>query len=170
VAEHKQTGSFTISVLSLLVALVSVLSTGVLQWNAQRTEVQLRSFEATFLAKQKAYSEMVASVDACLEAGRNPADLVDIWDVCVYPAQTRFAAVEPFLSNDEVRDRLYEWVDDLTMAAFDLQGSWTPPGGDRPPEDLIEEFWNLRQTLRRELYASLFSQSVDTTFLEHPNP
>src|SRR5687767_11061709 len=51
-----------IAVLSLAVALVSVLSASLLQWQSQKNEREMTIFQTTFLTKQAVYADFITAV------------------------------------------------------------------------------------------------------------
>ena len=84
-----------IPLLSLLVALAGVLTSTVVQVYSISQQTTLKQYEVTFLAKQKAYAELMATIELAQESAADPSPDSNLMTAHA-KMLTQVIAVQPF--------------------------------------------------------------------------
>jgi ABC-type multidrug transport system fused ATPase/permease subunit len=94
------TKEMIIPIISLLVAFAGIVSTSVIQIVGLRTQNELKQYEVTFIAKQKAYADLMRSTHKVFNAGFEARSSGEIKSA-INDLETSVYAVQPFLSRKE---------------------------------------------------------------------
>jgi hypothetical protein len=152
--KRKHWKDVVIPIVSALVALAGISTGAVLQFTAFRSQERLKQYEVTFLAKQKAYAQVMASVHALFLASATGSNDGTIRGVTALEADV--FAVQPFL---EVADQDGLWMDVQQFIALCWDSSRTRQSNDdKHLKEIAKSFTNQRDKIRQRLTQSLFRQ------------
>jgi hypothetical protein len=114
-AEERETKSrrwtsIIIPLVSLLVAIASVIVSGVVQWHSTSEQTATKRYEVDFAPKQRAYSSVIVGFDAMVSAvaGRDRPDLTKQ----ILQMDAALSSLEPFLKK-EIRDKISDDVENF---------------------------------------------------------
>ena len=142
-----------IPLLSLLVALSGIVATVVVQVVSIHSQTELKQYEVTFITKQKAYSNMMASLHALFFARTQPSRNEFIAAIDKLQAET--FSVQPFLSKRDQEllwDEVQQFIE-LCLAHY-KQGSTRAETRDK----VIIAFTEQRDKIRLHLMKQLFTE------------
>lgn len=104
-----------IPILSLLVALAGILATTVVQVANLRSQASLKQYEVTFIAKQKTYAEVMASVHELFFSSMQQRSR-DEFIRAINKLEADTFSIQPFLPSSE-QDALWEEIHRLLSSA-----------------------------------------------------
>jgi len=142
---------FRLTVLSLVVALASVLVTGWLQWENQRLQEDLKHYEVSFPLRQESYAAFMRTFYEAFDTAYTGNTMTI--HLSVYELETQFFTLEPFLSDDDrasLWDQLLQYEGMLLKLAADRDRAKGALDG------YFESYVWYRNAFRRQLYGSLF--------------
>ena len=142
-----------IPTLSLVVALAGVLTSTFVQVATLRSQAELKQYEVTFLAKQKAYANLMASIQAMFFASTEESKETLFRNVDNVQAQA--FAVQPFLSN---RDQAALWQDTQALINTSIDNFKLHQSASKELEASTAQFLSQRDKVREQLSTSLFGK------------
>lgn len=155
--DRPSTKELLIPVISLLVAFAGIVSTSAIQIVGLRTQNKIKQYEVTFIAKQKAYADLMRSTHKAFNAGfeaRSSGELrsaINELEISVY-------AVQPFLGSKDSSDL---WEKGQELIGLSISGFEKRSKGINLVEDkTVDNFLRLRDKIRDQLTKSLFGEDM----------
>lgn len=144
-----------IPLLSLLVALAGILAATVVQVANIRSQTTLKQYEVTFVAKQKAYADVMASVHGLFFTSiqRSRDDLIRAVD----KLQADTFSIQPFLTGSE---QTALWEDIQQFIEFCLENHKQGSTSTEKRDETINSFTEQRDKIRQLLTRNLFAEST----------
>jgi hypothetical protein len=141
-----------IPILSLLVALAGIIATTVVQVVNLHAQARLKQYEVTFIAKQKTYAEVLASLHE-LFFSSTPQYPREAFIRAIDKLQFHTFSIQPFLPISE-QDTLWEEIQQFIQLCYQ-QRQQTPTGEAR--DEAVKLFTQQRDNIRQRLNRNLFS-------------
>lgn len=141
-----------IPLLSLLVALAGILAATVVQAVNIRSQTTLKQYEVTFIAKQKAYTDVMASVHGLFFTSIQRSD--DAFIGAVDKLQADTFSIQPFLTGSE-QAALWEDIQQFVEICLEnhKRGSTSPEKRNVTIISFTEQRDKIRERLTRNLFA-----------------
>jgi hypothetical protein len=139
-----------IPALSLLVALTGVLATLILQISAQRSASELKQYEVTFIAKQKAYADLMGSIHELYAASAVGTKLAPI--ALESKVISNIYTIQPFMLPQD-QERIQEEVFALINVCTNTREAQSRDDSEGVP---VPEFLTHLHKVRDVLMKSLF--------------
>jgi hypothetical protein len=107
--KRKHWKDVVIPLLSLVVALSGIISAAFIQFASLQSQVSLKQYEVTYLAKQKAYSEVLSSMHSAFYSSvpQSKAEMLRAFDKLttdVFSIQPFLRPAEQVMLNDDVQE------------------------------------------------------------------
>ena len=142
-----------IPILSLLVALAGILTTAAVQVANLRSQARLKQYEVTFIAKQKAYAEVMASLHQLFFSSMQQHSR-DEFIRAIDKLQADTFSIQPFLPTSE-QDALWEEIQQFVELFFQQQKQ--APISEEQRDEAVKSFTEQRDSIRQRLTRNLFS-------------
>ena len=151
------TKELIVPVLSLLVAFAGIVSTSAIQIVSLRTQNEIKQYEVTFIAKQKAYADLMRSTHKVYFAGLDAKSMGEL-NSAFNELETNMYAVQPFLRSKESS---ILWEKTQNLIGLTLSDFKSRRAGINVDEDkTIANFLRLRDGIRDQLTQSFFGKGM----------
>jgi hypothetical protein len=144
-----------IPVFSLIVALAGIIASMVVQIDSLRSQTNLKQYEVTFIAKQKAYSDFMATTHNMFFVSTEYSK--DAFFSNSDKLQSQTFAIQPFLIISE-QDKLWQDVQEITQICLDRFK--LHQAGEKNLDESMNNFLVKRNNLRLWLSLSLFQDNT----------
>ena len=140
-----------IPILSLMVALAGIFTSMIVQFVSIRSQTDLKQYEVTFIAKQKAYSDFMATAHNLFFSSTEYVKDDIFFNMNKFQAQA--FAIQPFLAKKE-QDKLWQDVQAIIQISIDRFKQHRV--GEKDLDQSTNAFLARRDNLRQWLSVSLF--------------
>jgi hypothetical protein len=143
-----------IPTLALLVALAGVLASTLVQVATLKSQAELKQYEVTFLAKQRAYANFMSSIHAMFFSSTEASKDTLFRNIDNVQAQT--FAIQPFLSS---ADQAALWKDTQELIQTGVDSFKLHQSGSPDLDAATALFLSQREKVRNTLSATLFGSA-----------
>ncbi len=154
----KRITTIWIPLVSLFVALISVLSSVYIQQRTQHTQVEMKKYEISFKPKQMNYSAFVSNLFYAFEsAGQmNPITLRSNLD----RIEISYYNIEPFLDT-ELRINVWEQFQQFSGMCYTYANTPFDSRSDSLKSNYLDSFLWYKNYFKENLYPALFENDSD---------
>jgi hypothetical protein len=147
-----------IPLVSLIVALSSVLSSVYMQQKTQETQVEMKKYEISFKPKQLNYSAFIGNLFYAFESARqmNPTTLRSNLD----RIEISYYNIEPFL-NKELRENIWEQFQQFSAMCYTYNNVPYEERTDSLKSKYIDSFIWYKNYFKENLYPALFEKESE---------
>jgi hypothetical protein len=147
----KRWASIRLPLLSMLIALVALISTAYIQIKNNNTQAELKRYEVTFRTKQDSYSSFMRYVAESFESGykKDLDSLIRNLD----RLETSYYAIEPFLDGFK-RGAVWGQYQQFSYLCYRMQEQ--PLDSEEKRKQFFDSFLWYKQYFRTQLYDALF--------------
>lgn len=151
------TKELIIPILSLLVAFAGIVSTSAIQIASLRTQNEIKQYEVTFIAKQKAYADLMRSTHKVFYAGFDARSSGELKS-SINELETNVYAVQPFLKPKESS---ILWEETQKLIGLSISGLESRRAGiNATVDETVDNFLRLRDRIRGQLSKGLFGKDM----------
>lgn len=146
-----------IPILSLFVALAGIVSTSAIQIVSLRAQSEIKQYEVTFLAKQKAYAAFMRSSHDIFNVAIDGGSSTDLKEA-IGSLELNAYAIQPFLGANESS---LLWDESQRLIELSLESFRSRQAKDHADvARSIDKFLDLRDRLRSHLKKELFDNTM----------
>ena len=147
-----------IPLVSLIVALSSVLGSVYMQQNTQKTQIEMKKYEISFKPKQLNYSAFISNLFYAFESARqmNPITLRSNLE----RIEISYYNIEPFLSK-ELRVNIWQQFQQFTAMCYVYENTSFDERTDSVKSNYIDSFLWYKKYFKENLYPALFENEFE---------